>query len=1161
MSLKPKSAALWFAVPLMAMNLIACGDDEEVPQQVPPRSELCGNGEDDPGEECDDGNLNPQDGCLPNCTEAACGDGIVQLTPAGAEECDDGNRVNGDTCSNTCKGPVCGNGVKESGEACDDPDDDNCTDECALASCGNGTEEPGEECDDGNANDADGCTSKCLESACGDGIVQMGEECDLGSANSDSGICLKSCQNAECGDGKVLLGIEACDSTDEDACTDECALPTCGDGEIQGDEVCDDGNRSETDACSNACLPTLCGDGVRQAGEECDDGNGNNNDACLNTCKVPTCGDGFIQQNVEQCDDAEDNGPFPARCSDECTLTRCGNGEVDPGEDCDLGDGNGPNSACLASCVFNVCGDGFALTDEESIDETGTDSELEECDDANPDNADPCVDTCKWNTCGDGFQYTKPYTDVEGNDGAYPGDADGNEDANNPFPLEPCDDGNTSNTDSCVRTETTFGDGEDEVSAYTCSFNHCGDGQVYTTVTDDDNPFPTEDCDDADALDDPTRNNDSCLDSCVWASCHDGFLYTNKTIASNPNNAIDEECDDGNESDTDNCVGDCEVATCGDGFLHHGVESCDDGGAAGGCASPGTCVLDTCGNGTLETGEQCDDGNDNDNDSCLSTCQWNSCGDGIRYMATTDTRNTRPLEQCDDANGLDRDSCLASCEWNSCGDGKPRTEDPEVDCREGYTGDVCDIDVDRVEGDDDCDEVGGDEDANQMDNCASPYPYLEDCDDGIGSPDTDSCKSDCTFAGCGDGVVYTTLSSPMLDPVLFPLEQCDDGEATAECTAMCTNVSCGDAIVSLEAGESCDPGLEPWKSDGGCNNCVVSTCGNGEDDEDYPGACDDGNRDNEDDCTNNCFQARCGDGIVQPGRTLAMGEKEEQCDDGNSDPTDGCTNDCQEARCGDGIRQVGVEACDAGEFDSESLGAEDDDYLDTTGFCNNECELVCFPSPVRPWTGVYDDSTCVFVPESFLPEQDEPGVYNDVAPVPYSYPTFFEAEEYCAGLGIGAHLVKIDSENKNAFVLNLLDSIAATPDSDLYIRQDAVECDDDEDDIVDGGDPDLCGQLVEDQPYWIGLRDLHTTQPDPRGYWTWIGDGSLVSNTLQSALWEPTEPNDADNDPATAGQEDCGVMIQSDDDGVGAATPGRWNDRGCAQEYRFVCEFPLGQNP
>jgi hypothetical protein len=34
-------------------------------------------------------------------------------------------------------------------------------------------------------------------------------------------------------------------------------------------------------------------------------------------------------------------------------------------------------------------------------------------------------------------------------------------------------------------------------------------------------------------------------------------------------------------------------------------------------------------------------------------------------------------------------------------------------------------------------------------------------------------------------------------------------------------------------------------------------------------------------------------------------------------------------------------------------------------------------------------------------------------------------------------------------------------------------------------------------------------------------------------------------------------MIAADD----AGTPGEWQDHPCDAQYRFVCEFPLGQNP
>jgi cysteine-rich repeat protein len=86
----------------------------------------CGNGIQEPGEECDDGNDDNDDGCSNQCTQPVCGDGVRQ----GDEECDDGNDVADDGCNNQCKLPVCGDGVREGDEECDDGNeipDDGCT--------------------------------------------------------------------------------------------------------------------------------------------------------------------------------------------------------------------------------------------------------------------------------------------------------------------------------------------------------------------------------------------------------------------------------------------------------------------------------------------------------------------------------------------------------------------------------------------------------------------------------------------------------------------------------------------------------------------------------------------------------------------------------------------------------------------------------------------------------------------------------------------------------------------------------------------------------------------------------------------------------------------------------------------------------------------------
>jgi len=72
---------------------------------------ICSDGIVDPGEECDDGNIEPRDMCSETCTITFCGDGYLQ-NPNGAgtggpanygrEECDDGNNISGDGCSSNC---------------------------------------------------------------------------------------------------------------------------------------------------------------------------------------------------------------------------------------------------------------------------------------------------------------------------------------------------------------------------------------------------------------------------------------------------------------------------------------------------------------------------------------------------------------------------------------------------------------------------------------------------------------------------------------------------------------------------------------------------------------------------------------------------------------------------------------------------------------------------------------------------------------------------------------------------------------------------------------------------------------------------------------------------------------------------------------------------
>jgi cysteine-rich repeat protein len=93
----------------------------------------------------------------------------------------------------------------------------------------------------------------------------------------------------------------------------------------------------------------------------------------------------------------------------EIPVICCGNGVIDPGEDCD--DANpDDDDECLSTCVAAECGDGILQTG------------VEDCDDGNDDDTDECPSTCVPASCGDGFVQ------------------DG---------VEDCDDGNNDDGDDC----------------------------------------------------------------------------------------------------------------------------------------------------------------------------------------------------------------------------------------------------------------------------------------------------------------------------------------------------------------------------------------------------------------------------------------------------------------------------------------------------------------------------------------------------------------------------------------------------------------------------------------------------------------------------------------------------------------------------------------
>lgn len=80
----------------LSCALAACGGDDNNSDAN------CGDSVLDTGEECDDGNTTPGDGCSATCvieTQGVCGDGTQGI----GEQCDDGNTASGDGCSASCE--------------------------------------------------------------------------------------------------------------------------------------------------------------------------------------------------------------------------------------------------------------------------------------------------------------------------------------------------------------------------------------------------------------------------------------------------------------------------------------------------------------------------------------------------------------------------------------------------------------------------------------------------------------------------------------------------------------------------------------------------------------------------------------------------------------------------------------------------------------------------------------------------------------------------------------------------------------------------------------------------------------------------------------------------------------------------------------------------
>jgi cysteine-rich repeat protein len=160
---------------------------------------VCGDGKTTGNEQCDDGDLDPDNGCTPDCEYSCSSD----------DDCSSGDSCLGDR---TCEHHACVGGSK-----LEDKSECIIVDTRIKEECGSKKDE----------NDGWCMNGMCTCTDCGDGEIDGKEECDDGEFN----------------------GTE--DSPNH--CSINCRVVACGNGSVEGDEECDDGNEIPLDGCDENC--------------------------------------------------------------------------------------------------------------------------------------------------------------------------------------------------------------------------------------------------------------------------------------------------------------------------------------------------------------------------------------------------------------------------------------------------------------------------------------------------------------------------------------------------------------------------------------------------------------------------------------------------------------------------------------------------------------------------------------------------------------------------------------------------------------------------------------------------------------------------------------------------------------------------------------------
>ena len=513
---------------------------------------------------------------------------------------------------------------------------------------------------------------------------------------------------------------------------------------------------------------------------------------------------------------------------DTFTLEACGNGVVDPGEDCDVGASNGaPGTCCTAACEFappgTPCPDGNLCNGTETCNAVGgcVPGKPLVCDDGNRCTTDSCLPAS-------GCQHTNVTNGTPCPDGNV---CNGNETCVNGSctsgsPLN-CDDGNGCTTDTC---DPVAGCGHqytcpcNPAGPNTCTDNNvcngveaCGtDGHCHTVTPalncDDGNPCTIDSCDSMQGCQHtPVQDGTSCSDGDACnglETCQGGFCFTGAP----PDCTVGNPCVTGSCDPASGCIVNPvpDGTSCSDGNACNGQETCSNGNCQPGtplnCDDNNSCTADGCG---AVAGCQheytcpCNPADQN------NTCTDNNVCNGLEACGADGQCHTvTPAPNCDDVNPCTSDSCdsVQGCQHTPVQDG--------TSCSDGN---VCN-------GNETC--SGGACQPGTPLNCDDGNPCTQDsCDafDGCLHVSNGPCGS--CIGGCDDDNPCTVDSCDANTGqcVHMPLStgSCNDGTVCTSGDA-CSNGSCAGTPINCDdqnpcTTDTCDPNL-------GCIHTPLAIC-------------------------------------------------------------------------------------------------------------------------------------------------------------------------------------------------------------------------------------------------------------------------------------------------------------------------------------------------